>query len=107
MDPMDAPRMPQVEVTGDPIRKGNWNRGLFGCFDNTSVCIVTYFLPCVTFGQLAELHSEDCKIYGALYLIPFLNCYLEAGFREKIRFDHFLWFPSHVCHRLFKMVVTI
>ena len=81
----DAPKMPDVEAKGDPIKTGNWTYGIFGCLDNVTLCIVTHLLPCVTFGQLAELHREDCKIYGLMYLVPGLNCYLEAGFREKIR----------------------
>ena len=39
--------------SGDPIKTGNWSHGLCGCFDNIGICVVTYFVPCVTFGQVS------------------------------------------------------
>ena len=39
----------------DPSKTGNpWQHGVFGCFDNCGICIVTYFLPCYTFGKEAS-----------------------------------------------------
>ena len=36
----------------DPTRSGQPSQhGIFGCFDNCGICIVTYFLPCYTFGK--------------------------------------------------------
>eukprot|EP01029_Cantina_marsupialis_P022973 TRINITY_DN565_c0_g2_i4.p1 TRINITY_DN565_c0_g2~~TRINITY_DN565_c0_g2_i4.p1 ORF type:complete len:128 (+),score=19.36 TRINITY_DN565_c0_g2_i4:103-486(+) len=31
-----------------------WNVGLFECFDNVDICLVTYFAPCLTFGQTMD-----------------------------------------------------
>ena len=36
----------------DPAKTGNpWQHGIFGCFDNFGICIVTFFIPCYTFGK--------------------------------------------------------
>ena len=36
------------------IKKGEWTHGLCGCFDNLGMCIIAYFLPCVSWGQTAS-----------------------------------------------------
>ena len=42
---------PEVHQT---LKKGEWSHDLCGCFDNLGMCIVAYFVPCVSFGQTAE-----------------------------------------------------
>ena len=95
---MSAPEQqmpPQPGQPGQPgqpmdidehLKTGRWSHGLCGCFDNLSVCIIAYFVPCVTFGQTRQrLTGGGCVTYGLLYLIPFLNCYLESVQRGTIR----------------------
>lgn len=77
---------PNVVSIDEQLRKGEWTHGLCGCFDNLSVCIVAYFCPCVTFGQTREkLAGKGCVLYALLYLIPFVDCFLEAQQRQEIR----------------------
>lgn len=45
---------------------GEWQHGLCGCFDNFGICIITYFVPCVTAGKNAEAVGESCCLYGFL-----------------------------------------
>ncbi len=63
----------------------DWKGGLFGCFDNFSVCIITYFLPCYTTGKNAETVGEDCLKCGLAQLIPYANIYFAAKIRGQIR----------------------
>ena len=56
-----AVNLPQVE---DQLKTGQWAHGLCGCFDNLGICIVAYFVPCVTFGQTREnLTGDGCVLY--------------------------------------------
>ena len=34
---------------------GEWKSGLFGCIDEPVICLQSWFCPCVTYGQIAEL----------------------------------------------------
>ncbi|KAJ8024824.1 Cell number regulator 10 [Holothuria leucospilota] len=45
---------------------GEWQKGLFGCFDNLGLTIMTYLLPCWTAGKNAEKNGESCMTYGIL-----------------------------------------
>ncbi|XP_029640716.1 cell number regulator 7 [Octopus sinensis] len=44
-----------------------FSHGLFGCFDNLGICIVTYFVPCYTAGKNAEATGKSCVLYGLFY----------------------------------------
>eukprot|EP00116_Pleurobrachia_bachei_P006992 sb/3467254/ len=33
---------------------GEWNHGLFACFDDMATCIITYFIPCITYANNAR-----------------------------------------------------
>ena len=79
-----ATERPSV-IIGDPIKTANWTNGLFGCFSNVGLCALTFIAPCVTFGRLAAVFGDDCRCFGAMYMIPGVNCYLESDYREKIR----------------------
>ena len=52
------------EGMGEGSGAGEWSHGLCGCFDNFTVCIITYFLPCYTSGKNAEAVGESCLLYG-------------------------------------------
>jgi len=64
---------------------GEFQHGLFGCFDNLGVCIVTYILPCYTFGKTAEAVGESCFLCGAAMFVPFVNLYARLSVRAKVR----------------------
>ena len=60
-----------------------FSHGLCSCFDNCGLCIVTYFLPCLTVGRTAEAVGEDCFLCGLGYLFGY--CIVGAILRQKVR----------------------
>ncbi len=64
---------------------GEWNNGLFGCFSNIGMCIFTCFVPCYTFGKVAESVGDDCLMCGLALLVPILNLYALIVTRGKVR----------------------
>lgn len=64
---------------------GEWQHGLFGCFDNCMVCIVTYFVPCYSFGKVAESVGESCLLCGLVTFVPLVNIFCAAKIRGKVR----------------------
>ena len=52
---------------------GEWRHGLCNCFDDIGICIIAYFVPCVTFGQNAEAIGEGSCLLCGTYNIG-LNC---------------------------------
>ena len=63
----------------------DWQHGLCGCFDNVSICLLTYFVPCYTFGKTAEAVGEDCCLCACAYLIPVANIFFMANLRQRVR----------------------
>lgn len=45
---------------------GEWRIGLFGCFKDVRLCVVTFIVPCYTVGRIAEHFGEDCILWGLL-----------------------------------------
>ena len=67
----------------------DWKIGLFGCFSNLKLCIISYFVPCVTIGQVAENTQTDDCVCGALKsLIPIYNCFYIKQLRDKVAKDN-------------------
>lgn len=64
---------------------GEWQNGLFGCFSNCGVCIITYFLPCVTAGKNAEAVGKSCCLWGFLAILGPIGIYTRAVVRGLIR----------------------
>lgn len=65
---------------------GEFSNGLFGCFNNCTLCLITYIAPCYTAGKNAEAVGDSCIMVGALYAIfPIVGIYFVAKTREKIR----------------------
>ena len=62
-----------------------WQHGMFGCFDNFTVCIITYFVPCYTAGKTAETQGESCLLCGLAQMVPLLNIICNTKIRGKIR----------------------
>ena len=65
--------------------EGEWKNGLCGCFGDCGLCILTYFLPCVTAGQNAEKVGKSCCLYGFLSLLGCIGIYTRAVVRTEIR----------------------
>jgi len=70
--------------TSSDDEMGEFQHGLFGCFDNCGVCIITYFVPCYTQGRIAEKVGEDCLMCGLIQLVPIANWYFGAVIRGKV-----------------------
>ena len=64
---------------------GQWQHGLCGCFDNCGLCIISYFVPCYTFGKNAEAVGEGCCLCCCLYTLPIANIIAAFQIRGKIR----------------------
>lgn len=65
---------------------GEWSNGLCGCFNNITLCLITYVAPCYTAGKNAEAVGDSCMMVGALYaLVNPAGVYFAAKAREKIR----------------------
>ncbi|XP_004297458.1 PREDICTED: protein PLANT CADMIUM RESISTANCE 2-like [Fragaria vesca subsp. vesca] len=69
-----------------------WKSGLLDCFSDPKSCCLTFWCPCVTFGQIAEIvdkGSTSCGASGALYaLIAFVtgcSCIYSCFYRSKMR----------------------
>ncbi|KAG5530665.1 hypothetical protein RHGRI_025583 [Rhododendron griersonianum] len=51
-------------VSSSPVfgsSPGPWHTGLFDCFDDIPICLITHWLPCITFGQIAEIVDEGTR----------------------------------------------
>lgn len=73
------------EGLGEGSGAGEWQHGLCGCFDNCGLCLLTYIVPCYTFGKNAEAVGESCILYGLAFFVPLLNLFCLASVRGKIR----------------------
>ncbi|GLJ36254.1 hypothetical protein SUGI_0727820 [Cryptomeria japonica] len=65
---------------GGPLRPTEWSSGLCACCADQSVCCLTCWCPCITFGQIAEIVDEGSPsccanggIYGALLCLTGVN----------------------------------
>ncbi|XP_065910221.1 uncharacterized protein [Dysidea avara] len=64
---------------------GEFSHTFCGCFDDATVCLLTYFIPCYMVGKTAEAVGESCCLHCLFQLIPYLNWYCLAVLREKVR----------------------
>ena len=69
---------------------GEWRHGLCNCFDDIGICIIAYFVPCVTFGQNAEAIGE-----GSCLLCGTYTTGLNYRFRDL---THIIFFFNYVVH---------
>ncbi|KAK9066108.1 hypothetical protein SSX86_015510 [Deinandra increscens subsp. villosa] len=74
-----------------PTKDWSASNGLFDCANDTENAIITAFLPCVTFGQIAEVVDNgqtSCTTSGAIYCLLALTgipCIMSCTYRNKIR----------------------
>jgi len=65
---------------------GEWAKGTFACMDSCGTCIVTMFVPFVTFGKNAEAAGvTSCLMGGLSMFVPLLNLYCLIKVRGAIR----------------------
>ncbi len=57
---------------------GEWQYGLCGCFNNCGICIVTYFLPCLTAGQNAAATGKHTVNVDNV-IVDFLKFEISIG----------------------------
>ena len=60
-----------------------FQHGLFGCFDNCGLCLISWIAPCYTVGKTAEAVGDDCLLCGVGYI--FGGCIVGGIIREKVR----------------------
>ena len=63
----------------------DWKHGLFGCFSNCGLCIITFLCPCYTAGKNAEALGDSCCCNALLSLVPILNIILHIQMRGRLR----------------------
>ncbi|XP_061990532.1 protein PLANT CADMIUM RESISTANCE 2-like [Rosa rugosa] len=89
----DNSRMPDAPPYHLHVRTPEpWKSGLLDCFSDPKSCCITFWCPCITFGQIAEIvdkGSISCGASGALYtLIAFVtgcSCIYSCFYRSKLR----------------------
>ncbi|XP_027096272.2 protein PLANT CADMIUM RESISTANCE 2 [Coffea arabica] len=76
---------------------GFWSTGLFDCFSDVPNCCLTCWLPCITFGQIAEIVDKgttSCAasggFYGLICLAPGCGCIYSSFYRSKMRQQYML-----------------
>ncbi|XP_026379264.1 protein PLANT CADMIUM RESISTANCE 6-like [Papaver somniferum] len=69
-----------------------WTTGLFDCMDDPNNALITFCVPCFTFGQIAEIIDEGqttCSTSGIMYaavsFFTALPCLISCGYRSKLR----------------------
>lgn len=62
-----------------------WSNGLCSCFEDITTCIITYIVPCYTFGKNAEQIGESCILCALTQFIPWVDLWCRVSVRGKIR----------------------
>ncbi|XP_077989895.1 uncharacterized protein LOC144444355 [Glandiceps talaboti] len=62
-----------------------WSNGLFGCFGDIGLCLITYLLPCLTAGRNARAVGKPCPIHALAFFVPILHMFCAAKVRRLIR----------------------
>ncbi|XP_039000077.1 cell number regulator 2-like [Hibiscus syriacus] len=79
-----------------------WSASLCGCGNDVGTCCIACCLPCITFGQIAEMVDEgksSCAQQGCIYGMLMLcscHCLLSCVYREKLRVKFGL--PAEPCN---------
>ncbi|XP_010459003.1 PREDICTED: protein PLANT CADMIUM RESISTANCE 2-like [Camelina sativa] len=67
-----SPSMEAQHLHAKPHAEEEWSTGFCDCFSDCSNCCITFWCPCITFGQVAEIvdqGSTSCGTAGALYAL--------------------------------------
>ncbi|XP_039054695.1 protein PLANT CADMIUM RESISTANCE 2-like [Hibiscus syriacus] len=74
-----------------------WSTGLYDCFSDVPNCCITFWFPCITFGQIA--HRVDhgsvlCEACAAIYLVIRMftrfHCIFSWFYRSRMRSRYML-----------------
>jgi len=63
----------------------DWQSGLCGCFNDCGLCIISFIIPCYTFGKNAEALGESCILCGLLSLFGIPALIIGSMHRAKTR----------------------
>ncbi|MED6173415.1 hypothetical protein PIB30_059089 [Stylosanthes scabra] len=80
-----------MNIGGYPSSSPVWSAKFCGCGGDAETCLITCCLPCVTFGQIAEIVDEgksSCAGQGCVYgLLMMVSCHwlYSCVYREKLR----------------------
>ncbi|KAF7847512.1 hypothetical protein BT93_L2889 [Corymbia citriodora subsp. variegata] len=106
-----------MQATMGGINTEGWTTGLFDCMDDPMNAAITFFFPCLTFGQVAEIidnGTTTCAMAGLMYALigSFIGipCIYSCTYRSKLRSKfglvespapdwivHFLFEPCALC----------
>ncbi|GFO18972.1 protein plant cadmium resistance 3 [Plakobranchus ocellatus] len=64
---------------------GEFTYGLFGCFGSIGLCIITYLIPCYTFGRNQGELGESCILCAIAYAFFPLSIFCHTLERSNIR----------------------
>ena len=71
--------------------KGKWTTGLCGCCCDCNDCCLTFWCPCIAFGQIAEVVDDgqsSCCIHAVIYALLLsvgVPCIYSCMWRQKLR----------------------
>ncbi|GAQ85584.1 hypothetical protein KFL_002420170 [Klebsormidium nitens] len=101
--PMYGVPTPPVYGAPAPVAPSQWQAGFFGCFEDCGLCIVTCFVPCITFGQTAEVIDNgvtSCATAAAICClieaVTSCSCFYSCTYRKKLRLRFGL--PEEPCN---------
>ncbi|XP_078182053.1 uncharacterized protein LOC144575695 [Carex rostrata] len=103
--PMPSPMVGQPMASPMNLQLQPWTTGLFDCAHDMENSIITFFCPCITFGQIAELTDRGmttCSsaglIYGLLLYFTGLHWIYSWMYRTRMRAAYSLpEEPFHDC----------
>ncbi|KAF9608169.1 hypothetical protein IFM89_007555 [Coptis chinensis] len=81
--------------------RSKWSTGLCSSCGDLGPCCITCFVPCITFGRIAEMVDEKSScvtqgiVYGLLMLVQ-CHCLYSCTYRNKLRSKYDL--PAEPCH---------
>jgi len=67
------------------FKMADWQNGLCGCFNDCGLCIISYIIPCYTFGKNAEALGESCFLCGVASMFGLPLIIFGALHRQKLR----------------------
>ncbi|KMZ74012.1 plant cadmium resistance 2 [Zostera marina] len=108
--PQPASGYPVYNVSAPPLQPQSpeWSTGLFDCCDDPGNSFITFFCPCITFGQISEIVDKgttSCCVNGTFYALLYLFCTYQLCFcqcvyscvyRGKLRAQYSLEGSSYV-----------
>ncbi|KAK1302861.1 Protein PLANT CADMIUM RESISTANCE 6 [Acorus calamus] len=90
--PMQAPPMSPVPVALANVGTQPWTTGLLDFMEDPGNALTTFFFPCITFGQIAEVIDNgqtSCGTSGIMYagilVLIAMPCLLSCGYRSRLR----------------------